>query len=228
MIYSRALLFFVALYILALTDCSGVDEDDNSNRSNSGGESTGGVAVETESGGSGEVVDSGSETSLAETGGSAQSGGTGGVGGNAVIADSGPVVDSSSNDAGEQGRESGADSALTDSAVVGTDADSAVTEGGVQPPLSSGSCCEDHAEPGCDDAETQACVCDKLPDCCTTTWDHACTLIVLGKFCEPGVRDCICGTAEEEGWQPSCCESPEWTDFCNEIAIIKCGAKAGC
>lgn len=228
MIYSRALLSFVALYILSLTNCSGVDGDDDSNRSNSGGEPTGGLAAETESGGSAAVVvDSGSETSLADTGGIAQSGGAGGAGAAATNTDSGPG-DSSSADSGVQRQDSGADSSQIDSAVVGTDANSVVTEGGAQPPLSAGSCCEQHAEPGCDNAEIQACVCDKLPDCCTTTWDLPCTLIVTQKFCEPGVRECVCGPAAEGGWeQTQCCET-EWTSFCDETAVIKCDAKAGC
>jgi len=201
-----------------------LDEGDGPNEPIGGAESTAGVieASGSGAGSGGAVVDSGIETAQGGTGGTAQEGGSGGTMTNADASRG----DSSINNAGVGGQAGGAAGVQVDSAVPAVDA--SVAEGGVQPPLGTGSCCEEHTEPGCDNAETQACVCEKLPDCCTATWDLPCTLIVLQKFCEPGVRECVCGPAAEGGWeQTQCCET-EWTGFCDETAVIKCGAKAGC
>jgi hypothetical protein len=73
----------------------------------------------------------------------------------------------------------------------------------------------------------QSCVCANLPDCCEDTWDESCVLIVAAKYCQPGVRDCVCGDAPA-GWeQTQCCET-EWNNFCDVTATSKCGAMPGC
>jgi len=113
MVHFRVLLFFVALYPLSLTSCSGLSEDTGSSRSNNGGDETAGVAAGSGGGGSIAVVDSGIDTLQGGASGSAQNADTGGVGGTTQNADVGPA-DSSIVDAG--GRESGAADAQTDSA----------------------------------------------------------------------------------------------------------------
>ena len=95
--------------------------------------------------------------------------------------------------------------------------------------LGTGSCCQEQTTPGCDNADLQVCVCEKIPACCTTAWSKACVLIVQQKYCQPGVRDCVCGTNVDAGqWgQTSCCDTA-WTDTCNTVAEIKCSAVVGC
>jgi len=94
--------------------------------------------------------------------------------------------------------------------------------------LGMGSCCEEHTTPGCSNADLQVCVCEKVPSCCTTAWNTPCVLIVKEKYCQPGVRDCVCGTDAGQWGQTSCCDT-EWTEtFCNQVAETKCGAVAGC
>ena len=213
--YFRILLFLITLNLLASTSCSGLDEGDKSNGPINGAQSTGGVAAASGSGGSVVVVDSGIETAQGGTGGVAQAAGSGGVGGTVTNADAGRS-DSSINHAGTGGQAGGA-------------ADASVAESGVQPPLSTASCCEEHAEPGCNNAQTQACVCEKLPDCCTATWDMACMFIATDRFCEPGVRECVCGPAAEGGWElTDCCETYWDETLCDRTAVIKCGAKEDC
>jgi hypothetical protein len=225
MCYLRVLLFSIALELIILASCSGLSGEAGPNKSKNGGD----AGVTSAAGSSNDEnvaeVDSGGEADQGEGGSATDTAGTGGVGGTAASA-GGSGNDSAVCDAGAV--ESGAADSDVDNAVEAEDASSVVTEGGVQPPLRTGGCCEEHEEPGCDDAETQACVCERLPDCCTATWDLPCTLIVIQKYCEPGVRECVCGPASDGGWeQTQCCET-EWTNFCDETAIIKCGAKAGC
>ncbi len=163
-------------------------------------------------------------------GGGASGGGTGGLAGTAGI---GGAVGGEGG-GGTAGGDAAVDAAGTDGGMV--EGDGAVDAGVGDPDgggdgstahVGTGGCCEEHAEPGCEDAEIEACVCEKLPDCCTNTWDLPCVLIVEQKFCEEGVRDCVCGPAPD-GWeQTQCCET-QWTNFCKETAIIKCGARAGC
>jgi hypothetical protein len=90
-----------------------------------------------------------------------------------------------------------------------------------------GSCCSAHDTPGCDNAEIEACVCGKLESCCKETWTQACTFIVTSKYCQAGVRDCVCGDGEGQWQQHSCCDS-DWSDTCNMVAEIKCGGASGC
>lgn len=88
-------------------------------------------------------------------------------------------------------------------------------------------CCIPHAGPGCNDADIQRCVCDKLDSCCTQSWTAACTYIVTERFCQPGVRDCVCGSGDGQWQQSGCCDA-EWTSTCDDVAQIKCGAAVGC
>jgi hypothetical protein len=71
-------------------------------------------------------------------------------------------------------------------------------------------------------------VCELLPSCCTDAWSTACVLIVEQKYCQPGVRECVCGTEDGQWGQASCCEVA-WTDvFCDGVAVDKCSATPGC
>ena len=94
--------------------------------------------------------------------------------------------------------------------------------------IGQGSCCAPHDTPGCSNAELQVCVCEKLPECCTKQWSAACTLIVEQKYCQPGVRDCVCGTGSGQWGQRACCDSDWSASFCNQVAESKCGAQRGC
>lgn len=103
-------------------------------------------------------------------------------------------------------------------------------DAGIEQPMSAsntGSCCIASTEPGCADADIQACVCELLPACCTDAWDESCTFVVQQKYCQPGVRACVCGSAEGQWQQAYCCEQG-WTDTCESVAINKCGATGDC
>ena len=90
-----------------------------------------------------------------------------------------------------------------------------------------GSCCDAHDTPGCGDAELQVCVCEKLPSCCTEAWTAACTFLVTQKHCQPGVRECVCGTGDKQWGQTQCCDN-QWSSTCESVAELKCGAAMGC
>jgi hypothetical protein len=90
-----------------------------------------------------------------------------------------------------------------------------------------GSCCEPHATAGCGNADIHVCVCEKQPSCCEKTWDAACVFIVEQKYCQQGVRECVCGSGMGQWGQTQCCES-EWSSTCDNVAEIKCNAVAGC
>lgn len=95
-------------------------------------------------------------------------------------------------------------------------------------PSDLGSCCAAHDNAGCSNADLQVCVCEKLPSCCTDVWDATCVLIVKQKYCQAGVRDCVCGDGPMQWGQHACCDS-SWSDtFCNQVAEQKCGATPGC
>ena len=94
--------------------------------------------------------------------------------------------------------------------------------------IGTGSCCSVHDSPGCSNADLQVCVCEKLSTCCTQAWTAACVLIVQQKYCQPGVRDCVCGTAADQWGQAACCDVDWSTGFCNDVAESKCGAAPGC
>ena len=156
------------------------------------------------------------------SGGGAGAAGTSGVGGNA--GDPGGTGGEAME--GDGAVEPGIDGGMVDGAVDSGDSPDAGADGGWIH-IGTGGCCEEHADPGCEDAQIEACVCEKLPDCCADKWVLPCVLIVEQKFCEPGVRECVCGPAPD-GWQQTQCCETQWTDFCKETAIIKCGARAGC
>lgn len=86
-----------------------------------------------------------------------------------------------------------------------------------------GSCCEARNAPGCSDAAVEECVCALVPDCCSAQWDAVCVQLVNERFCEDGVRECVC----EEWMQGDCC-SDRWTSFCAITAEEKCGAGPSC
>jgi hypothetical protein len=94
--------------------------------------------------------------------------------------------------------------------------------------LGTGGCCTENDTPGCSNADLEVCVCEKLPACCTDAWSKPCVLIVEQKFCQAGVRDCVCGKGDGQWAQTACCET-NWTDtFCDQVAETKCGAIRGC
>jgi hypothetical protein len=67
------------------------------------------------------------------------------------------------------------------------------------------------------------------PDCCTKAWSLGCALIVQQKYCQAGVRDCVCGTNVDAGqWDQTSCCSTDWNSTCDAVATNKCGAAKGC
>lgn len=102
-----------------------------------------------------------------------------------------------------------------------------IPDGGALMP-GMGSCCMEHDTPGCSNADLEVCVCEKLTECCSDAWSAGYVLIVQQKYCQPGVRDCVCGSEDGQWNQPDCCLS-DWSDtFCDEVAISHCGAEPGC
>lgn len=96
-----------------------------------------------------------------------------------------------------------------------------------EPGANTGSCCIASPAPGCSNPELQACVCERQPSCCEQAWDETCTFIVMQKYCQPGVRECVCGSEEGQWQQASCCEQ-SWGSSCDSVAVNKCGATPGC
>jgi hypothetical protein len=90
-----------------------------------------------------------------------------------------------------------------------------------------GSCCVQQSTPGCSNASLEVCVCEKDSTCCTKAWGLQCVFIVQQKYCQPGVRDCVCGTDAGQWGQTSCC-STDWNSSCDSVANIKCNAVQGC
>jgi hypothetical protein len=123
------------------------------------------------------------------------------------------------------------------SATATVDGDSAPTDGGgmqTDGGMDSGSgvrdvgsCCSVQNTPGCSNASLEVCVCEKDPSCCTTTWAEPCVLVVQQKYCQPGVRDCVCGTDAGQWGQSDCCNT-DWTSTCDSVATLKCNAVQGC
>ena len=90
-------------------------------------------------------------------------------------------------------------------------------------------CCVEHSSNGCDNATIQQCICDKLPDCCAKGWTQPCVLLTEGHYCEPKVRDCVCGPEADGGWEQVTCCSENWTNFCETVASKKCNPTiSGC
>ncbi len=116
------------------------------------------------------------------------------------------------------------------------DCDGTVDEGcpGQEP---SGDCCEAHGGIGCEDGDTEACVCAMDPFCCENTWDPICAdeaktdcgacggELPTGDCCEvngspgcddPGTEGCVCAM------DPFCCENT-WDQICADEAANQCG-----
>lgn len=172
-----------------------------------------------DSAGAGGITSSGGTTSSSggdtETGGSSDTGGASGTGG---ASDTGGILDA------------GVVSDAGGTAETGGTSDT----GGTDEPEST-ACCAAHSTPGCDDKAVEECVCEYGPDCCSGSWSELCVEFVRQRFCDPGVRECVCNAEDdpEPGWGQNavCCEGPnaKWTDtFCEEIAASKCGATVGC
>lgn len=148
----------------------------------------------------------------------------GGVSGSG--AGDGAVRATSGNDAGT--RPTGGDDAgwwSGRAADSGPERPSEVGDGGVV--TGSGSCCSERDSGGCGNADLMVCVCEKDPSCCTKAWGRQCVFIVEQKYCQAGVRDCVCGSAEGQWDQPQCCTS-QWTSTCDSVARLKCDAIPGC
>jgi hypothetical protein len=120
---------------------------------------------------------------------------------------------------------------------AGTTEGGAPTDGGVQGDGAGaesgsgsrdiGSCCSQQSTPGCGDPNLEVCVCQKDPSCCTMAWGPGCVLIVQQKYCQPGVRDCVCGSDAGQWGQTQCC-TMDWTSTCDSVATVKCNAVQGC
>jgi hypothetical protein len=118
----------------------------------------------------------------------------------------------------------GKDAGITP-ASGGKDASVPLNDAGVL--SGAGSCCEEHASAGCGNADLMVCVCEKDPSCCTTAWGRQCVFIVEQKYCQAGVRDCVCGAETGQWGQTQCCES-QWSSTCDSVAKVKCDAVPGC
>jgi hypothetical protein len=90
----------------------------------------------------------------------------------------------------------------------------------------TGSCCEAHDTPGCDDALLMACACEMNQACCTDAWSAGCVFLVTQKYCQPKVRDCVCNP--EPQWNKSECCTTEWNESCDIVGRNKCGQKRDC
>jgi hypothetical protein len=186
----------------ALAGCSTTSGTTPGGGSSSGAGSSGGSD---DSGSQSSSDDSGSSTGTHDSGGSGD--GAAGLGG-----DSGPLQDGGSPHDGGTVDGSHGDGGTGDAAV-----------GNI------GSCCSTQTTPGCDNADLELCVCNKIPTCCTTAWNAPCVTLVQQKYCQLGVRDCVCGTDAGQWAQTSCCTS-DWTTnpVCDSVATNKCGATQGC
>jgi hypothetical protein len=206
----------LTLLFVALLACK-AQHDDDPEPGQSGG-----------SGGTAGTRDDGSQRPGGSGGhGGNHSGGSGGTsasaGGNGGSTDQGlPNAGKDAGAAGAGGSEP--DAGEMKDAGPAPDPDAAVGDGGV---TDLGSCCVAHDTPGCSNADLQVCVCEKLSSCCTEKWGAACVLIVEQKYCQTGVRDCVCGSGADQWMQTACCDS-SWTNFCDEVAESKCDAVRGC
>lgn len=107
----------------------------------------------------------------------------------------------------------------------------------------SGSCCEAHAAPFCNDAVCCDAICAFDPFCCDVEWDSICveeTLTSSSCGCDPclvstescfsehaapGCADSACCT-QVCGSDPSCCEIT-WDSACKDAANVTCGGCGG-
>jgi hypothetical protein len=101
----------------------------------------------------------------------------------------------------------------------------------------SGSCCQEQATPGCDDAQIQECVCAQDSYCCSTKWDKWCVQEVEDYGCGSCEAGPVCGDGNcdpgedckgcEDDCGPcggatgSCCEAHD-TPGCKDPAVQKC------
>lgn len=112
-------------------------------------------------------------------------------------------------------------------------------------------CCATHRDPGCDDPELAACVCDQEAFCCAFAWDAGC--VDLAEQCG-GCGAATGTTGETTGGpdptaccmpsdQPGCLDDPaletcvcgidafccdtQWDDQCVQEAVRQCGATCG-
>ena len=159
-------------------------------------------------------------------GSGANTAGTGGAAADAAV----PQASAADSGNGPAQGGAGAASAPTPSEpIAGGPSTPAAGSGGADAPalIGVGSCCTAHDTPGCGNADLQVCVCEQLPSCCTDKWDAACTFIVTQKHCQPGIRECVCGSASDQWGQAQCC-AQRWSNTCDEVAETKCGAEPGC
>ena len=141
-----------------------------------------------------------------------------------IVTDGAP--DAPSPDATSQGGPAG-DGAGPDAGPASTDGALSADGGAEGGTRDIGSCCSAQTTPGCDDPNLEVCVCQKIASCCTTAWTLACALIVQQKYCQPNVRDCVCGTDAGQWGQTQCCMN-DWTSTCDSVATLKCNAAQGC
>lgn len=130
----------------------------------------------------------------------------------------------------DSGIATGRDAAGGPGATPSEDAMANALDSGVYPdtgPRDIGSCCMEQTTPGCSNPDLEVCVCEKDQTCCTTAWALPCVLIVQQKYCQPGVRDCVCGTDAGQWGQTPCCKK-DWTSTCDSVATLKCNAVQGC
>lgn len=83
-------------------------------------------------------------------------------------------------------------------------------------------CCDAHGGRGCEEPETEACICALVPECCSMEWLPGCAQLVSEQLCDQEVRDCVC---LEAGYgQSSCCENGGWNVSCAALAELNCYA----
>lgn len=153
-------------------------------------------------------------------------------GGSAAVADAGtsaPRPQSPAADSRSNAKAGAGSSEPSGPPAAGGPSAPAAGSGSTEAPalMGVGSCCTTHATPGCGNADLQVCVCEQLPSCCTEKWDAACTFIITQKHCQPGIRECVCGSASDQWGQNQCCEQ-RWSNTCDQVAETKCGAERGC
>lgn len=138
--------------------------------------------------------------------------------------------DSSSSASGGNGSQG-----VTTSGSGATDAGAPVLAPNVGDP---GNCCEARGEPGCDNAEVAACVCEEGSYCCNTAWDGACVRAVDELGCgicpiaAPEQSDDGAGGSSSEPDDPAPEPLPpadlgtDWSSCCAKQSGAGCGDPA--
>jgi hypothetical protein len=212
-------LMVVLLLLTCAAGCKAASSNHGTKPSNTGKKGSAGSGTATGGGQSNADQDG---SSASGSGGSSSGNGSGGASGGHA---SGSGGDGSSHM--QQSGSGGSTSMTAGDGGVTIEQDAAVVDAGPGF-LGTGSCCMEHDTPGCSNADLQVCVCEKLTACCTDAWSAPCVLIVQQKYCQPGVRDCVCGDGDGQWGRHSCCDQ-DWSDaFCNDVAQSKCGAMTGC